>query len=306
MRVMVTGGAGFIGSAIVRELLQKDYQVSVLDNLSTGNRENIANGVNFYYGDIRDRNFVFDTLLMEQPEIIFHLAAQVSVPISVENPYFDAESNINGTVNILDAAVKSNIRKIIFASSAAVYGVPEYLPIDENHSIKPLSGYAVSKYTGEQYFTIYKEIFGLNYTVLRFANVYGPGQLLGSEGGVVAIFIKKMLNNSNTVIYGDGKQTRDFIYVKDVVAASLACIDKAGGMTINIGTQSASSVKGLFDILSEILENNSKPSYEKERNQDIRHSFLKINKAIKCLGWEPEYSLKDGIKDTLKILKASS
>ncbi len=300
MNVLVTGGAGFIGSQLVNSLLSKNLRVAVLDNLSTGKKERLKSTVNFYEGDILNRDFVASVFAKEQPEVIYNLAAQVSVQESLKDPVGDAQTNIIGNLNLLDLAVKHNIKKIIFASTAAIYGSPKYLPIDEVHPADVLSGYAVSKYTVEHYLSVYKNLYGLDYTVLRFANVYGPGQLAGTEGGVVAIFIQHNLNSKPPTIFGDGEQTRDFIYVQDVVAANLAALSMGSGRVINISTAQPTSINAVYRLLQEMTGNYIPAIYQPERPGDIRHSILANKMAVQELAWHPSYTLETGLSETVK------
>jgi len=274
--------------------------VAVLDNLSTGKRERIKSPVVFYHGDLRDREFVKEVISKEQPNAIYHLAAQVSVQESLKDPVGDAQTNIVGTLNLLDQAVKNKVQKIIFASSAAVYGTPRYLPVDEVHPAEVLSGYAVSKLAVEHYLAVYKNLYNLDYTVLRLANVYGPGQLAGTEGGVVAIFTQNLLEGKVPVIFGDGEQTRDFIYVKDVVTANLAALNRGTGKIINISTNRPSSVNSLYKLLQEMTERVISAEYRPTRPGDIRNSVLANQLAIQLLAWQPSFSLQEGIRQTVK------
>ena len=300
MTILVTGGAGFIGSHLVNALLSMNFRVAILDNLSTGKRERIKSTVVFYQGDIRNREFVMEVVEKEQPEVIYHLAAQVSVQESLKDPVGDAQTNIVGTLNLLDLAVQYKVKKIIFASSAAIYGTPKYLPIDEAHPADVLSGYAVSKYTVEHYLAVYKKLYDLNYTVLRYANVYGPGQLAGTEGGVVAIFIQHILAGKPPVIFGDGEQTRDFIYVQDVVAANLAALNEGSESVINVSTGQPTSVNAVYKLLQEITENDTPAIYQLARPGDIRHSILANTLAKQVLAWQSAYALEEGLSETVK------
>ncbi|MDA8226343.1 MAG: GDP-mannose 4,6-dehydratase [Desulfitobacterium hafniense] len=300
MHILVTGGAGFIGSKLVKTLITRNYDTSVLDNLSTGKKENLVPKVSFYHGDIRDKEFVTYVISSKRPEVIIHLAAQVSVQASVNNPIEDSDINITGTLNILDAATKFGVRKIIYASSAAVYGKPEYLPIDERHPTNPLSCYGVSKYCAEQYIKTFSSIYGLDYTILRYANVYGPSQLASTEGGVIAIFMKNFFEGSSPVIYGDGEQTRDFIFVNDVISANLASLYKGDKLTLNIGTNSSTTIKELVNTLQSVHGKILNPIPKPKRPHDILHSVLDIQAAKLHLGWEPEYTLKDGFQETIQ------
>lgn len=300
MNILVTGGAGFIGSHLVKALLNKNFRVVVLDDLSTGKKERIKPPVVFYQGDLRERDFVTDVLAKEQPNIIFHLAAQVSVQESLKDPIGDAQTNILGTLNLLDQAVKNKAQKIIFASSAAVYGTPKYLPVDEAHPAEVLSGYAVSKLAVEHYLAVYKNLYNLDYTVLRLANVFGPGQLAGTEGGVVAIFIQNLLEGKVPAIFGDGEQTRDFIYVQDVVAANLAALNRGTGKIINISTCRPTSVNSLYKLLQEMTGRTTASEYHRAKPGDIRNSVLDNKLAIQLLAWQPSYTLEEGLNETVR------
>ena len=220
MNILVTGGAGFIGSPIVDKLIDNEHNVIVVDNLSTGTINNVNKSANFIQGSIIDREFIESIISKYKPDCVIHHAAQIDVQRSIEDPTFDCDTNIRGTLNILNSCVKNNVSKIIYASSAAVYGNPNYLPIDENHSINPMSYYGISKFTPEMYIKVYSNMFDIKYTIFRYSNVYGPRQVSKGEGGVVSIFIDKMLMNQSPYIYGDGQHTRDFIYVKDIANAN--------------------------------------------------------------------------------------
>ncbi|MFZ5596397.1 MAG: NAD-dependent epimerase/dehydratase family protein [Bacillota bacterium] len=299
MRVLVTGGAGFIGSHTVDVLVEAGFRVAVLDNLSSGSMENIKHPVNFYHGDITDRTFVSHCMKRENPEVVFHLAAQASVPVSLQDPAADARVNIVGTLILLEAARAENVRKVVFASSAAVYGFPEYLPVDELHQIRPVSGYGLSKYAAERYLELYKTLYGLDYTVLRYANVYGPRQNAGGEGGVVAIFTDRIARGEEPVIYGDGEQTRDFVHVLDVARANVSAVHRGGGMTLNIGTGRPVTVNRLFEIVSGAAAYTRSPRYGQTRPGDIRDSSLDSRRAGEYLGWVPGIELEQGINDMI-------
>jgi len=296
VNTLVTGGAGFIGSLLSAALISRNNKVSVLDNLSTGKREKVGDSIKFYQGDLRDRAFVKRVIVEEKPEIIYHLAAQASVPESLKNPVEDADINIIGTLNLLDLAVEYQVKKVVFASSAAVYGIPRYLPIDESHPVEVLSGYAVSKFTVEQYLSVYKYLYGLDYTVLRYANVYGPGQSSAAEGGVVAIFKQNILDDKAPVIFSDGEQTRDFIFVQDVVEANLAAMTLGSGKVINISTGKSTTINSVLKLLQGICEKQCSPVYHSARSGDIRDSVLDNKLAEEVLAWQASYSLEKGLK----------
>jgi UDP-glucose 4-epimerase len=299
MKVLVTGGAGFIGSNIVDELIDKGHQVTVVDNLSTGKKENLNDQAEFYQLDIRDQEL---GKVFKEKEIthVIHHAAQIDVQHSIKDPLFDAQNNISGTINLLECCRAYNVEKTIYASSAAVYGEPDYLPVDEKHPIKAMSPYGISKHTPEHYIKMYKELYNLKYTIFRYANVYGPRQDPKGEGGVVSIFVDKMLAEESPVIFGDGKQTRDFIHVYDIVKANLLALEKGDNILVNISTESRDSVNDLVDYLNEILPYNLETIYEEARKGDILHSSLANGKAKKLLGWTPDYELKAGLEQTVE------
>ncbi|MFZ5634575.1 MAG: NAD-dependent epimerase/dehydratase family protein [Bacillota bacterium] len=300
MKVLVTGGAGFIGSHIVDALVDGGARAAVLDDLSTGMLENIKKEVNFYHGDLRDREFVFRCLQRERPGVIIHQAAQVSVPKSLADPAEDARVNIVGSLNLLEAARAGGVKKVVYASSAAVYGAPEHLPADERHPVRPISGYGLSKYAVERYLDLYRDLYGLDYTVLRYANVYGPRQDARGEGGVVAVFIDRLLRGEQPVIFGDGRQTRDFVCVSDVVRANLCAIEGGSGMTFNIGTGRPVTVNRLFDILKEVAGCSGSPLYGSPRPGDIRDSWLDCGRAESVLGWTAGVDLEQGLRYTFE------
>lgn len=299
MQVLVTGGAGFIGSHLAQALHKKGWRVSILDNLSTGSLDKIPHGVEFYHGDIRDKRFVHKVVEKEQPSIVFHLAAQISTAVSTRDASCDAEINLIGTINVLEAAVHGHVQKVIYASSAAVYGYPMYLPIDEKHPLRMLSCYGVSKAGAENYLMVYRQMYGLDYTVLRYANVYGPGQNSSAEGGVVSIFVNKLLQNLPVEIFGDGEQTRDFVYVEDVVAANLAAMEKGSAGTFNIGSNSSITINSLLGKLQKLTHVSLTPVYCPVRAEDITHSRLEDSRARQVLGWQPNYNIDRGLAETV-------
>ncbi len=298
MRVLVTGGAGFIGSHVVDALVARGDRVSVLDNLSTGRLENMDPRVNFYHGDMRDAKFVRETVRVEKPDYVIHHAAQIDVQASVNDPAEDAAVNITGTINLLEACCAYEVKKVVYASSAAVYGNPRYLPVDEEHPVRPLSGYGVSKHTVEHYLDVYRVLHNLDYTVLRYSNVYGPRQDATGEGGVVAIFTSLLLRGQPPRIFGDGKQTRDFVHVQDVVRANLAALEAGSGGIFNISTGLPTSVNELFETLRGITGVDIKPVYGPPREGDILHSYLNAGAAARKLNWRAEIELAEGLRQT--------
>lgn len=302
MNILVTGGAGFIGSHIVDKFITKGHFVIIVDNLSTGKLENVNDRAKFCYMDIL--SLELETVFQEENiDIVIHHAAQIDVQKSLKDPVFDSTVNINGTINLLECCRKYNVRKIIYASSAAVYGKPEYLPIDEKHPVRPTSFYGISKLTPENYLKVYKELYGLEYTILRYSNIFGPRQDVTGEGGVIAIFINKLLNGETPVIFGSGEQTRDFLYVEDVADANHKALYNGNGETINISTNTRISINQLYSELTKILKLNLKPQYSKIRPGDILHSSLDNEKAKKIINWQPKYKFIEGIEETIKYYK---
>lgn len=297
MKVMVTGGAGFIGSHIVNRLIALGHDVVILDNLSTGKKAFIHPEASFYQMDIRDRR-LGEIVKVERPDTVIHQAAQSEVPTSVKDPLFDAETNILGTLRLLEACRQSGVQKIVYASSAAVYGEPAYLPIDEEHPVEPLSNYGISKYTPESYLKMYNQLYGLDYTILRYANVYGIRQEPRGEGGVIAIFLDRLLRGEALTIFGDGKQTRDFVYVGDIADANIRALYRGNGMTFNLGTGVPTSLEKLVQILGEVTEKTIRVKYEPERPGDIKHSHFDNRQAEKWLNWSPRIDLKTGLRMT--------
>lgn len=298
MQILLTGGAGFIGSHLVDALLKKVNKVHVVDNLSTGKLENLNLSATFYKMDICDPG-LGELVCSIRPEIVYHLAAQVSVPRSIHNPYEDTRVNILGTVNLLEACVKAGVKRIVFSSSAAVYGLPQYLPINEAHPLNTISPYGASKAAAEEYIRLYQRMYGMNYVILRYANVYGPRQDAEGEGGVVSIFSSRLASREALTIFGSGEQTRDFVYVKDTVRANLAAATCSPNYTINVGTGEATSINKLAQTMISITNTSVEIIHQPERPGDIRHSVISPQLALEVMGWQPIYKLKDGLKDML-------
>lgn len=296
-RVLVTGGAGFIGSHIVEGLVAEGCQVAVVDDLSTGKREYVPPGVDFYQCDICSPELmeVFEAF---RPEKIVHAAAQIDVGTSLDKPDFDARVNILGSLNVLELARRSGCTRIVYSSSAAVYGNPQYLPIDEGHPLCPISPYGISKHTVEHYLHMYRELYGLDYVVLRYANVYGPRQDASGEGGVVAIFTHRLLEGEPPVVYGDGGQTRDFVYVKDVAKANVLALGVGGGYTLNVSSGIETSINELVTCLRAKTGYKGQVLYEKQRPGDIGRSVLCNRKSEEALNWKPEVDLVVGLGKT--------
>jgi UDP-glucose 4-epimerase len=304
MKILVTGGAGFIASHIVDKLINLKHTVCIVDNLFTGKVDNINYEADFYKCDITEMDTLRLIFEEEQPEIVIHHAAQIDIQTSLKNPAFDAKNNIIGTINILECCREFGVRKIIYPSSAAVYGEPKYLPIDEKHEVKPKSFYGISKHTPEHYIKTYAQLYGLNYTIFRYANVYGERQDPKGEGGVISVFVDKLLNNESPFIFGNGEQTRDFIYVKDVAEANILALDKGDNEIINISSNSATTVNELFMIMKDIAGSDVKAIYKDARKGDIEHSYLDNGKAAKKLGWKVRFRLEDGVQETIQYYKA--
>jgi len=299
MRILVTGGAGFIGSHLVLELIAAGNDVTIIDNLSSGKLSNIHEKAVFYHEDITDGERINDIFDKEKPEIVYHLAAQTSVPVSIGNPQQDAWVNIIGSINILDACRRAGVKKYVFMSSAAVYGKPQFLPVDEGHKIKPVSGYGLSKYTGEHYCEMMSELYGFDYLILRCANIYGERQDSEGEGGVISVFMNAVVKGKPLIIHGDGEQTRDFIYVRDVIAAAIRGIRHGSRATVNISTGTGTSINRLIAAIEAVNGSQAVISHEPPRAGDIRNSVLDNARACALLQWKPAYSLDEGLKTML-------
>jgi len=306
-RILVTGGAGFIGSHLVDELVKEGFEVNVLDNLSTGRIENIKHHLekgcfNFIEGNILERKDVEKAL--EDAEAVFHLAAITSVPYSIKHQKVTYEVNVDGTRNLLDACLRSSVERFIYLSTCAVYGEPEYLPVDENHPTNPISPYAESKLKAEQACMEFQEAYGLKTTILRPFNIYGPRQRNDWYGGVIANFIERLREGKQPLIYGDGKQTRDFIYIDDAVRAFMTALnrDDAVGRIFNIATGIPTSIDRLAQLLIELFgADGIKPQHTSPRQGDIRHIYADIEEANLYLGFKPRVSLKEGLSTLIRI-----
>jgi nucleoside-diphosphate-sugar epimerase len=304
--ILVTGGAGFIGSHIVDRLLDEGLKVRVLDNCSTGEKKNLAQHQNkksfqFIEGDIRNFDLVKKTV--KGADAVIHEAALVSVTRSVENPLLSNEVNVTGTVNLLKACVDAHVKRFIYASSCAVYGDTETLPNHENLTPKPLSPYAADKLAAENYAKVFHDVYGLETVSLRYFNVYGPRQKYGPYSGVISIFINLLLENKPPIIYGDGKQTRDFINVKDVVEANMLALSKRKtvGEVFNISTGEATTINKLTETIQKIMGKTFlKPVHTEPRPGDIKHSYGDISKARRKLEYEPKVQLEKGLSELVK------
>jgi UDP-glucose 4-epimerase len=303
---MVTGGAGFIGSTLVDRLLAEGCDVDVIDDLSTGALANLADAraqrnrkFSFHRLDIRSPQLA-DLVVHRRPEVIFHLAAQLDVRASVAKPWFDAEINVIGTLNVCEAALAAGTRKIVFAGSGgSLYGVAETPPVRESHPQRPLSPYGVSKKAAGDYLHYYREVRGLEYTELALANVYGPRQDADGEAGVVAIFAGRMLAGRQPTVYGDGAQTRDYLFVDDAIDAFVRATEKGGGLLMNIGTGVETSVLDLYGSLARLTGYPEPPNRAPARAGELTRSALDPGRAAIHLGWKPWTALDDGLALTV-------
>jgi UDP-glucose 4-epimerase len=305
VKVLVTGGAGFIGSHIVDRLILEGDDVVVVDNLSTGKERNINKGAKFYKLDILHSKLE-KIIKKEKPDVISHHAAQMDVRRSVEDPLFDAQVNILGLIHLLEYAVKYGTRNVVFASSGgAVYGEQSQFPASEAHLTSPVSPYGISKLAGEKYLFYYKQNSGLDYTALRYANVYGPRQDPFGEAGVVAIFTQKMLRNEQAVINGNGMQTRDYVFVEDVVEANMMAIRSKPVQTdtFNVGTGVETSVNQLYKILQSLTDSPLKEIHGPGKRGEQLRSVLDYSRIHKIMDWEPKISLKAGLEKTVNYFR---
>lgn len=303
MKVLVTGGAGFIGSHVVDRLLQEGHDVVVVDNLVTGKRKNVPKAVQFYKLDIENPKLerIFRN---ERPSVVFHLAAQMNVRRSVEDPMFDAQVNVLGTLNVLEQASKHGARKVIFSSSGgAIYGEQLAFPAPETHITQPLSPYGISKLCGEHYLSYYHRLSGIQVVSLRYANVYGPRQDPEGEAGVVAIFIQKMLRGEQAVVNGNGRQTRDFVFVEDVVESNLMAMGPSVEGVYNVGTGIETSVNDLYKIVVELTKVDFKEVHGPAKRGEQARSVIDSTKLHRDLGWEPKVDLREGLRRTVEYFR---
>jgi UDP-glucose 4-epimerase len=294
VRVVVTGGAGFIGSHVVDALLARGDDVHVLDNLASGKRENLDDAATLHKADIRgDTDRVFDEV---QPEAVFHLAAQADVRVSVERPDYDADVNVLGTIRVLDAATRHGARVVFSSTGGAIYGEVD-APADEDHPRRPLAPYGTSKLAGEEYLQTYNRLHDAGHVVLRYGNVYGPRQDPHGEAGVVAIFMNRLRDGETPRIFGDGSQTRDYVYVADVARATLAALDADGGV-YNVGTGRETSVTELLEAIQKATGTEVEAELADPRPGELQRSVLDIRRAEQELGWGPDYDLARGLAET--------
>ena len=299
-RALVTGGAGFIGSHLVDRLLSEGFHVAIVDDLSAGKVQNLNPAATFYHADIT-HTAVDEILGREQPDLLFHLAARVSVATSAQNPVDNAEVNVIGTLKLLDAARRIGVEKFIFASTGgAMYGDPEENPCSEESPAEPVSPYGLSKKVGEQYIDLYHRLYRLNFINLRYGNVYGPRQDAFGEAGVIPIFIQAMLEGNRPRIFGDGDQERDFVYVGDIVEANMQAIHAGTNRTMNIGTGVGTSVNRIYEILKDNLNFHHDAERRPRRHGEVHKIFLDCSKALEHLGWAPNTPLEEGLRKTVE------
>ncbi|HYB90741.1 MAG TPA: NAD-dependent epimerase/dehydratase family protein [Candidatus Binataceae bacterium] len=306
MRILVTGGAGFIGSHTVDELIRAGLgEVAVLDDLSAGKRRQVNPSARFYRADLRDVGEVTQVIDRERPEVIYHFAAQMDVRRSVSDPALDAQINLVGFLHLIEAARRNGLRRVIFSSTGgAIYGEQEAFPCDEDHPRRPVSPYGVAKLATESYLFFYHVQYGIDYLALRYANVYGPRQDPHGEAGVVAIFSARILEGRPVTIFGDGKQTRDYVYVDDVVRANVAALtSNASGMALNIGTGVETDVNTLHAQLAAIAGEARPAEYAPARPGEQRRSVISPARAEKVLGWRPRVPMREGLAETFHYFR---
>lgn len=303
MKVLVTGGAGFIGSHVVDAYVAAGHEVVVVDNLSTGKRERVNPAARLVEMDVNDPALA-DLCQEERPDAVNHHAANASVTRSVRQPALDARQNILGTLNVLESARRAGVGEFIYVSSGgAMYGEPQYLPMDEGHPPDSLSPYALSKHTGERYVRLYGREYGMRWTSLRYANVYGPRQDPFGEAGVVSIFCQNLLEDVPPEVHWDGEQTRDFVYVGDCVRASLLSLERGDGQAYNVGSGTGTTINSLFRLLVQVTGREAEPRHGPRRPGDIRHSYLDCGKIERELGWRAEVSLVEGLERTWEFFR---
>ena len=303
MKVLVTGGAGFIGSHVCDAFVRAGHEVIALDNLSSGKKENLDPRVRLEVADIRGPEAA-QLIRAERPQVMCHLAAQMDVRRSVEDPRFDAEANILGFLNLLEAARGAGVQKVVFSSTGgAIYGEQDVFPAPESHATRPVSPYGVSKAAGELYLGYYQAQYGMKFVALRYANVYGPRQNPHGEAGVVAIFCKRLLANQECTIYGEGKQTRDFVYVEDVARANQLAVEKDVTGAINIGTGRETDINRLYTLLSEASGAPRPATHAPGKPGEQLRSCVDNALAQKSLGWRPSVELADGLRRTMDYFR---
>ena len=305
MKILVTGGAGFIASQIADAYLREGHEVYVLDNLSTGFLKNVNPNAHFIKSDISSPSLV-ELFEKVKFDVVNHHAAQIDVRKSVNDPIFDANTNILGTINLLQACIKTGVKKFMFASTGgAVYGEQEYFPADEKHPTNPVSPYGITKLSIEKYLYFYKNEYGLKHTILRYANVYGPRQNPFGEAGVVAIFANKLLRNENPTINGDGEQTRDYVFVEDVVKANVTTLRDENSDIFNVGTSIETSVNELFASINLIAGGKAEERHGPAPKGEQARSVITSDKLLKRFNWRPSIKIDEGLKKTFEFFKSN-
>lgn len=306
MNILITGGAGFIGSSICDEYIKAGHKIFVLDNLSNGNEKYLSSEVTFINKDIYkdDLEFIFSE---NKIDVVNHHAAQIDLRYSIKNPLYDARINIEGSLKLLDLSIKYKVKKFIFASSGgSIYGEQDEFPATEEHRIAPISPYGITKSTIENYIKFYNKFFGLNYVILRYSNAYGERQGSRGEAGVISIFCKNLLSGKSPCVFGDGLNTRDFVYVKDIVKANLLALDYPDNDIFNISSCKETTVKSLATLIQSYLGSSTKIEFGSEIEGEQKRSILSNSKAQKLLGWEPLYKFEDGLKLTCDWFKKNN
>ncbi len=302
--ILITGGAGFIGSQIARKMLLDKYHVVIVDNLSTGKKSNIPTSATFFKTDIKDQKAIKDLIEQVKPDVISHNAAQVQVRHSVDFPQEDAETNILGTLNLLQAVKKFPQTHFVFSSSGgAIYGESHQKPNTENFVLEPHSPYGISKFAAEKYIQMYNDLFGLKTTILRYANVYGPYQSPFEGVGVISLFINQLLHEKRPTILGDGSSSRDYVFVEDVVNANVEVIQQQINGIFNIGTGRKTTTLDLFEMIAKQMKSTIRPIFAAPRLGEVQENCLNVNKALQTFGWKPQTDLIQGIQKTIDWLK---
>jgi UDP-glucose 4-epimerase len=304
MKVLVTGGAGFIGSHVVDQMIAAGHDVAVVDSLVTGRKSNLNPKARFYQVDIRDAAALREVFAAERPEVVDHHAAQMNVRRSVAEPQYDADVNIHGSLNLLELTREFGVRKVIYISSGgAAYGEPVYLPCDEDHPVKPLCPYGLTKYAVEMYLYIYQQTYGLDYTVIRYPNVFGPRQDPLGEAGVIAIFTGQMLRDQPVTIFGNGEQVRDYVHVSDCARANVLALSKGSGRVYNLGSETGTTVNQLFQHLKNVTGYQHDANYAPAKLGETFQIYLTAKRAKQELGWEMTIGLEDGLRSTVEFAR---
>lgn len=305
MRILVTGGAGFIGSNTVDALVATGaHEISVIDDLSAGKPDQVNPSARFYKADIRDAGEVGRIVASERPEVMIHFAAQMDVRRSVADPTADAQVNLVGFLNLMEAGRQHGLRRVVFSSTGgAIYGEQDFFPADESHPCRPLSPYGVAKFATESYLYFYGAQYGIDYAAMRYANVYGPRQDPHGDAGAVAIFCGRLLENKSVTIFGDGEQTRDYVYVGDVVRANVAAVSAAVTGAINIGTGIETSINRLYQTLAGVAKSGQAAAYAPGRPGEQKRSAISAGRAERELGWKSQVMLEEGLRRTYEFFR---